>query len=58
MNTQSISKIVEENDNFLLVTHTGPDGDAIGSTLGLLNALLESGKTADVYFHEELPVSS
>jgi phosphoesterase RecJ-like protein len=29
----------------LLVTHLSPDGDAIGSLLGLANALIERGKT-------------
>ena len=55
MNIQAATEIIEANNNFLIVTHVGPDGDAIGSTLGLLNALTENGKTADAYFHEEIP---
>lgn len=31
-------------DSILIVTHTGPDGDAIGSLLGLANALREDGR--------------
>ena len=55
MNIQPITEIIENNDNFLIVTHVGPDGDAIGSTLGLFNTLLENGKQADAYFHETIP---
>ena len=53
--TKTISKILSENDDFLIITHVGPDGDAIGSTLGLLNALLENGKKAEAYFHDAIP---
>jgi len=55
LNIQTVTDIIEKNDNFLIVTHVGPDGDAIGSTLGLFNALLENGKKVDAYFHEEIP---
>ena len=57
MNTQPVAKLIEESDNSLIVTHVGPDGDAIGSTLGLFNALLENGKRVDAYFHETVPAS-
>ena len=42
-----IQKIVEQiqnNQRFLVVAHENPDGDAIGSTLGLANALRGMGK--------------
>jgi phosphoesterase RecJ-like protein len=55
LNTETVADIIKNNDNFLIITHVGPDGDAIGSTLGLFNALLENGKKADAYFHEEIP---
>ncbi|MCK5845075.1 MAG: bifunctional oligoribonuclease/PAP phosphatase NrnA [Victivallales bacterium] len=57
MDVSGIVRIINESDNFLLLTHRGPDGDAIGSTLGLLNALRENGKRADAFFHEQLPVN-
>jgi len=57
LETKPIAEILENNNNFLLITHSGPDGDAIGSTLGLFNALLENGKEADAFFHEVLPES-
>lgn len=55
MKTSEIAEIFEKSDNFLLLTHTNPDGDAIGSLLGLLNALKERGKKADGFFHDKLP---
>ena len=55
MNVGEIAGIIAGRDNFLLITHQGPDGDAIGSTLGLLSALRENGKKAEAYFHEPLP---
>jgi bifunctional oligoribonuclease and PAP phosphatase NrnA len=42
-------------DNFLIVAHERPDGDAIGSVFALQEALLILGKKADVYFSEALP---
>ena len=55
LNTREIAEIFEKSDNFLLLTHRNPDGDAIGSTLGLLDALRRAGKRVDAYFHERLP---
>ncbi|SHJ58175.1 phosphoesterase RecJ domain-containing protein [Malonomonas rubra DSM 5091] len=41
---QQIVDLIEANTSFLVVAHENPDGDAIGSTLGLANALREMGK--------------
>lgn len=41
---QQIVRQIEVNHSFLVVSHENPDGDAIGSTLGLANALREMGK--------------
>ena len=41
---QQIVEQIEANSSFLVVSHENPDGDAIGSTLGLANALQEMGK--------------
>lgn len=41
---QKIVEQIENNQSFLVVSHESPDGDAIGSTLGLANALREMGK--------------
>ena len=39
------SQAVADSQTILVVTHVKPDGDAIGSLLGLANALREQGKT-------------
>ena len=41
---QQIVEKITNNQRFLVVAHENPDGDAIGSTLGLANALREMGK--------------
>jgi phosphoesterase RecJ-like protein len=37
-------KYVEKGENFLIITHVAPDGDALGSSLGLFHILNEYGK--------------
>ncbi len=41
---QKTKKYVERGDSFVIVTHVTPDGDALGSSLGLYHFLLEYGK--------------
>lgn len=41
---QKAKKYVEKGDKFVIVTHVTPDGDAIGSSLGLYHFLNEYGK--------------
>jgi phosphoesterase RecJ-like protein len=41
---QQIVEQIENNQRFLVVSHENPDGDAIGSTLGLASALRKMGK--------------
>lgn len=43
---RQIAQILRNEDHFLVVTHVNPDGDAIGSQLGMLLALQEMGKTS------------
>lgn len=40
----SIVQQINQGQRFLVVAHAGPDGDAIGSTLGLAQALSQMGK--------------
>jgi len=54
---KEISELISGGDKFLIVTHVRPDGDAVGSVLGLQNALREAGKNADAFFPDELPGS-
>ncbi|MGC8659128.1 MAG: DHH family phosphoesterase [Desulfomonilaceae bacterium] len=52
---EQISSIIRRQDNFLVVTHVNPDGDAIGSLLGMYLALKEMGKTALPLLGDEFP---
>jgi phosphoesterase RecJ-like protein len=54
---QQIAELIKNNDTFLVLAHEGPDGDAIGSTLGLAQALLENGKDVVAYNVDGLPQS-
>lgn len=47
--------ILAGEDRFLLVTHVNPDGDAIGSVLGMHLALREMGKTSWPVSGEKFP---
>ncbi|MEO0595083.1 MAG: bifunctional oligoribonuclease/PAP phosphatase NrnA [Chloroflexota bacterium] len=52
---QAASDAVASAKSILVVTHTSPDGDAIGSSLGLANALRAMGKDVTVAVDEGLP---
>lgn len=55
---ETIQKIVEEicnNHSFLLTSHEGPDGDAVGSTLALASILRKIGKEVVVHYRDPLP---
>jgi bifunctional oligoribonuclease and PAP phosphatase NrnA len=52
---EEISKIIRETDNFVLMTHLHPDGDALGSLFGLAEILECLGKKVFRYLEE--PVS-
>ncbi len=56
--TETIQKIVEairNNSSFLLTTHEGPDGDAIGSSLALASFLRRIGKEVIVHYQDPVP---
>ena len=42
------------HDNFVILTHRRPDGDAIGSAVSLCLALRKAGKTAHVFENREI----
>ena len=46
---------IEAAQSILVVTHVSPDGDAIGSTLGLANALKHMGKMVTVADDDGVP---
>ncbi len=49
------SELLLKNDNYLIVTHERPDGDALGSSFAMLNLLKGCGKTVKLLLPEELP---
>ncbi len=52
---QAASQAVAAAQTILVVTHVKPDGDAIGSLVGLANALREQGKTVDAVVDGGVP---
>lgn len=42
-------------DNILITAHINPDGDAIGSTLAMLQVLRSMGKNVAVYIDDKIP---
>ncbi len=55
MDVGPLSEMLLERNDFLLLTHVNPDGDAIGATLGLARILKDNGKRVAVYLHAPLP---
>ena len=48
-------KYVDKYDRIVIVTHISPDGDAIGSSLGLSRFLLKLGKSVNVVVPNNFP---
>lgn len=56
--TETIQKIITEirnNNSFLITTHEGPDGDAVGSSLALASFLRKIGKDVSVHYRDPVP---
>lgn len=43
-----IKDLIEQNSKFIITTHSNPDGDAIGSSVGLCSYLNQIGKDAKI----------
>lgn len=52
---QGAKALLLENDRFVIVTHTNPDGDTLGCAYALLRALKKIGKTAKVVNENSIP---
>jgi len=52
---QKAKKLINKYDKIIIVTHTSPDGDALGSSLALYHFLIEYGKQVDVVVPNEFP---
>ena len=46
---EAIAALIRENRKFLLTTHEGPDGDALGSLLGTQHMLKSLGKDSVMF---------
>lgn len=52
---ERLSRVIGENNMFVLTCHAGPDGDALGSTLGMAHYLKALGKEAVVIVPDAYP---
>ena len=48
-------ELIEHSTDILILPHVGPDGDAIGSSVGLKTALVEMGKNVQIVSNSDLP---
>ncbi len=48
-------KLIKSSDNILILTHKNPDGDAVGSVLGLMQALESIGKNVKCFSKDIIP---
>ena len=56
MNWDSLNKIISSSNNILLSTHVNPDGDGIGSELGMYYYLKEIGKKCTIINISKTPI--
>ena len=52
---EDVLRTLEKAKRILVVSHTPPDGDCLGSCLGLRRTLAALGKTAEVCIDDDLP---
>jgi len=51
----ALLELLHRHNSFVITSHVRPDGDAIGSTLGLMHVLEAMGKHAVVVFADPIP---
>jgi phosphoesterase RecJ-like protein len=52
-----VVELIEKKQKFGITTHIKPDGDGVGSSLGLCWLLRSLGKSAEVLVHGDIPVA-
>lgn len=52
---QEIINLIKASNSILILSHKKPDGDAVGSSLGLLQALRGIGKTVKFFSKDNIP---
>ena len=55
MTIKKVAELLRLNDDFLLSTHVNPDGDGIGSIVGLVGILKKLGKRYKVILQDAVP---
>ncbi|MDP3732611.1 MAG: bifunctional oligoribonuclease/PAP phosphatase NrnA [Candidatus Omnitrophota bacterium] len=55
MSLRKVVEYVKKHKNFLITSHTNPEGDALGSELAFYNMLKKLGKNATVINEDSLP---
>ncbi len=55
MSYSEAAEFLRKNDNFYILIHVNPDGDAVGSGFGLCNVLRSIGKKANVLCSDPFP---
>lgn len=53
-NLEQLKNLIDEADEIGVVSHVNPDGDNLGSSLGLARALRNYGKSVDVLGHDSV----
>jgi phosphoesterase RecJ-like protein len=54
-NVQKLGTYIDRGENFMIVTHVSPDGDAIGASLGLYHYLISQGNTVNIVVPNDFP---
>ena len=52
-----VVELIENKQKFGITTHIKPDGDGVGSSLGLCWLLQSLGKSAEVMVHGDVPIA-
>ncbi|UKL14023.1 DHH family phosphoesterase [Dissulfurimicrobium hydrothermale] len=52
---KKVAEVLNSSDSFVVTCHVRPDGDAVGSILGLGLALKDAGRGAVIYTEEPIP---
>lgn len=52
---KSVLDVIHTNEHFLVVSHTSPDGDAVGSTMAMGKILENAGKTVTYFNVDPIP---
>ena len=53
---KAVADAIREHDRFLVTTHENPDGDALGSLLGITLGLRDLGKDAAMFLSGDVPL--